>query len=218
MYTFFIKKLRACHQIQSHLSEDLIRTFSSQLFSGLAYLHSKSIVHRDIKPANLLVNMATKSLIICDLGTAKKFSTDQMSVSYVGSRFYRAPELLIGSRKYKAAIDIWSAGCVIAEMLLDCPLFQGNDNIDQLVEIIRVLGYPTKEDLDSFDSTDVIPKKIKKLSSLAIILPMKIDPDLFKLLESIFVYNPNHRPTARECLNSPYFSKYNDLIAENNQS
>jgi serine/threonine protein kinase len=204
------KELKKCQLLQSPISAELIKKFSFQLLLGLEYLHSKGIVHRDIKPGNLLVNMEKQELKICDFGISKKINDQTIVSSYIGSRYYRAPELLLGSKKYSFAIDIWAAGCVIAEMLLgNVPLFQGNDNKDQLVEIIRLLGYPNEEDLNSFDWKIKPPRGIKRLSSLKQVLPHKIDSDLFQLLANIFVFNPQIRPTAKQCLQSNYFKDLN---------
>lgn len=86
-------------------------------------------------------------LKICDFGSAKKLSPNEPNISYICARCYRAPELLFGATEYSTQIDVWSAGCLIAEMLNGKPLFLGNTAVDQLVEIIKVLGSPTKEDV-----------------------------------------------------------------------
>lgn len=208
------KEIKYSQKFQQLFSPQIVKKFSFQLFLGLAYLHSIKIAHRDIKPDNLLVDMTNSILKICDFGSAKKFEEDDsISVSYIASRWYRAPELLLGSRKYKFSVDIWSAGCVIAEMLLENgALFQGNNNDDQLIEIIRMLGYPTDEDMQSFDSSKCLPEGVEKILSLELALPQSIDPLLFDLLSAIFVYNTSTRPTAMECLKFPYFDELANQI------
>ena len=105
-------------------------------------------MHRDIKPQNLLVDPTCHILKICDFGSAKKISEEsKQSVSYICSRYYRAPELIIGAREYGTAIDIWSAGCVIAELLKGEALFMGELANSQLIEIIKKLGSPTQEQI-----------------------------------------------------------------------
>ena len=123
----------------------LVKLYSYQMFRGLAYIHALGICHRDIKPQNLLVDPSTHTLKICDFGSAKKLVKGEPNVSYICSRYYRAPELIFGCTEYNNIIDVWSVGCVIAELLLGQPIFPGESGVDQLVEIIKVLGTPTKE-------------------------------------------------------------------------
>ncbi|KAJ2643563.1 glycogen synthase kinase 3, partial [Coemansia sp. RSA 1285] len=124
-----------------------VKLFMYQLFRSLNYIHSLGICHRDIKPQNLLVNSSTGVLKLCDFGSAKVLLAGEPNVSYICSRYYRAPELIFDAKNYTGKIDIWSAGCVMAELMLGQPLFPGESGIDQLVEIIKVLGTPTKEQI-----------------------------------------------------------------------
>lgn len=123
----------------------LIKMYSYHMFRGLAYIHSIGICHRDIKPHNVLVDPVKHVAKLCDFGSAKKLLPDESSVAYICSRYYRAPELIFGCTQYTNAIDVWSVGCVIAEMVLGRPLFPGGSGVDQLVEIVKILGTPTKE-------------------------------------------------------------------------
>lgn len=125
----------------------LVKVYMYQLARALAHIHGMGICHRDIKPQNLLVDPARHVLKLCDFGSAKVLIQGELNVAYICSRFYRAPELVFGSSDYSTAIDVWSFGCVLAELLLGSPLFPGSTGVDQLVEIIKVLGTPTKEEL-----------------------------------------------------------------------
>jgi serine/threonine protein kinase len=129
-----------------------VKLYLYQLCRALAHIHSLGICHRDIKPQNLLVHPVTQQLKLCDFGSAKALITGEPNVSYICSRYYRAPELIFGSTDYTTAIDIWSLGCVGAELLLGQPLFPGDSGVDQLVEIIKILGTPTKEEIQSMNS------------------------------------------------------------------
>ena len=105
----------------------LVKLYAYQLLRALNYMHRKNVMHRDIKPQNLLVDPTCHILKVCDFGSAKKLNVEESknSVSYICTRYYRAPELMFGSRTYNSSIDIWSAGCVIAELFLGEPLFKG---------------------------------------------------------------------------------------------
>ena len=113
------------------------------MFRALLYLQGVGICHRDIKPQNILVDTQTLDLKVCDFGSAKKLIKGEPNVAYICSRYYRAPELIFGADQYTVSIDVWSMACVIAEMVLGEPLFPGESAVDQLVEIIKVLGTPT---------------------------------------------------------------------------
>ncbi|XP_055703578.1 glycogen synthase kinase-3 beta-like isoform X2 [Phlebotomus papatasi] len=126
---------------------NFIRLYMYQLFRSLAYIHSLGICHRDIKPQNLLLDPETAVLKLCDFGSAKQLIQGEPNVSYICSRYYRAPELIFGAINYTSKIDVWSAGCVLAELLLGQPIFPGDSGVDQLVEIIKVLGTPTREQI-----------------------------------------------------------------------
>lgn len=146
-----------------------VKLYIYQLFRSLAYIHSQGICHRDIKPQNLLLDPSTGILKLCDFGSAKILIENEPNVSYICSRYYRAPELIFGATNYTTKIgnyflkslfcreytltvffffkDVWSTGCVMAELMLGQPLFPGESGIDQLVEIIKVLGTPTREQI-----------------------------------------------------------------------
>ena len=115
-----------------------VKLYMYQLARSLAHIHGLGICHRDIKPHNLLVDPVRQILKLCDFGSAKAFIKGEPNVAYICSRFYRAPELIFGSTDYSTAIDVWSQGCVFAELLIGSPIFPGSSGVDQLVEIIKV--------------------------------------------------------------------------------
>lgn len=127
-----------------HMPITVAKLYAYQILRGVAYIHSLGIVHRDLKPQNILVNTDTGEVKLCDFGSAKIPSKDEQSVSYIGSRYYRAPELIYESTEYRQGIDVWATACVIAEMLLAEPIFVGENNDDLLTNITDVLGKPTR--------------------------------------------------------------------------
>lgn len=133
--------------LQKSMERYYVRLYSYQIFRGLAYMHGMGIMHCDLKPQNLLLDGKTHGLRICDFGTARRLAAGEKRAMYVCSRYFRAPEIIFGSNCYNTAIDLWSAGCIVAEMIMKQPLFTGRDGIDQVVEIIKVLGTPTMQDL-----------------------------------------------------------------------
>jgi serine/threonine protein kinase len=189
-----------------------VKLFSYQMFAGLAYLHGEGISHRDLKPQNMLVDKTTGELKICDLGSAKRLLPTEQSVSYIASRYYRAPELMYDCVHYTSAVDIWAAGCCIAEMLMSgMPLFIGQSSSGQLQEIAKVLGPPTEDDLSSFPHNAMIELDVEKSATLEGILPRHAPPDIVDLLRAIFVYRPGKRPTARECMGHYTFDELFEL-------
>lgn len=118
-----------------------------QILRGLNYIASLSIAHRDIKPQNILVDLNKNRAVVCDFGSAKQLVPGQPNLAYICSRCYRAPELIFGATDYTSQIDIWSTGCVLVEMINDEPPFIGDSQIDQLIQIIKILGTPPKDDI-----------------------------------------------------------------------
>jgi len=122
-----------------------------QVARSLAYIHEMGICHRDIKPQNLLLDPNSHVVKLCDFGSAKMLVKGESNIAYICSRYYRAPELIFGATDYTTAIDTWSFGCVFAELMLGQPLFPGDSNVDQLVEIIKVVGTPTREEIQAMN-------------------------------------------------------------------
>lgn len=100
------------------------------MLRGIGYIHASGICHRDIKPQNVLIDPQNHLLKLCDFGSAKKLIKGEPNVSYICSRYYRAPELIFGNPDYSNQIDVWSVGCVIAELMLGHPIFPGDNGVD----------------------------------------------------------------------------------------
>lgn len=186
-----------------------------QLFRGLAYIHSAGVVHRDLKPSNLLLN-ADCALQICDFGLARLVSemsqnTDTRMTEYVSTRWYRAPEVILGDPKYGQAIDIFSCGCILAELIMRRPIFPGRDYINQLNLIMNVLGTPNEEVLSRIDNkaardyVEQQPKQIPKDLRQAFPEFKQIDERCLDLMKRCLDMDAQKRPTAEECMRHPYF-------------
>ncbi|AYU78743.1 protein kinase, putative [Leishmania donovani] len=135
----------------NHLPLRWVKVVLFQLARALAFMHVRHVCHRDLKPANVLVDPDTGRVQVCDFGSAKQIArpAEEKNVSYICSRYYRAPELLFGALHYGCAVDMWSFGCIAAELLRESgkPLFRGCTSIDQMAELFKVLGAPSKREM-----------------------------------------------------------------------
>ncbi|TRM61702.1 kinase-like domain-containing protein [Schizophyllum amplum] len=185
-----------------------IKLYMYQLMRSLSYIHSVGICHRDIKPQNLLLNPATGVLKLCDFGSAKILVAGEPNVSYICSRYYRAPELIFGATNYTTNIDIWSTGCVMAELMLGQPLFPGESGIDQLVEIIKVLGTPTREQIKTMNPNYMEHKfpQIKPHPFSKVFRP-RTSPEAIDLVAKLLEYTPSARLSAVESMVHPFFDE-----------
>jgi len=189
----------------------LIKVYIYQLARALTYLHAIGICHRDIKPQNLLIDPNTQELKLCDFGSAKRLVKGESNVAYICSRYYRAPELIFGATEYTEQIDIWSMGCVFAELLLGHPLFPGESGVDQLVEIIKIMGTPTKEQvmLMNPNYTELKFPQVK-VHSWQKVFRSKAPPEAIDLISKLLVYNPKDRLKAVNVLTHPFFDELRD--------
>ncbi|XP_022917595.1 mitogen-activated protein kinase ERK-A [Onthophagus taurus] len=202
------------------LSNDHICYFLYQILRGLKYIHSANVLHRDLKPSNLLLN-TTCDLKICDFGLARVADPDHdhtgFLTEYVATRWYRAPEIMLNSKGYTKSIDIWSVGCILAEMLSNRPIFPGKHYLDQLNHILGVLGSPSQEDLDC-----IINEKARGyLQSLPfkpkvpwVKLFPTADPKALDLLDKMLTFNPHKRIGVEEALAHKYLEQYYDPADE----
>ena len=205
------------YQSRKQLDPFISKLYAYQMLLSLKYLHSKGIAHRDIKPQNILVNLKNNAIKICDFGSAKKLEPGQKSISYICSRFYRAPELIFGATDYTSQIDVWSMGCVIAELVLGRPIFPGATTSDQLVEIIKILGTPTKDDICGMNPQFKDHKfpEIKSIPLEKIFKNREIPEFFLDLISKLLVYNPTKRFTAEKALEHTYFDEIKKIEKNN---
>ncbi|KAJ5788293.1 hypothetical protein N7457_003283 [Penicillium paradoxum] len=219
------------------VEDQFAQYFMYQIMRGLKYLHSAGVIHRDLKPSNILVN-ENCDLKICDFGLARV--QELHMTGYVSTRYYRAPEIMLTWRKYTEKVDIWSAGCIFAELLLGEPLFPGKNHINQFCVIADLLGNPPEEvisnitsenvsiseyadfnvhfswnfDADSFKTLNFIkslPKRDRKPMSQVI---PRANADATNLIDKMLEFDPQVRLTATETLSSPYLAPYHDPTDE----
>eukprot|EP00064_Thunnus_orientalis_P012024 superscaffoldBa00001797_g12057 len=196
------------------LSEDRVQFLVYQMLKGLKYIHSAGIIHRDLKPGNLAINPDCE-LKILDFGLARQ--ADSEMTGYVVTRWYRAPEVILNWMHYTQTVDIWSAGCIMAEMLLGKPLFKGNDHLDQLREIMKITGTPAADFVIKLQSQDArnyirsLPKVPKK--DLHTIFS-KASSNAVCVLEKMLLLDPEQRVSASEALDLPFFSEFRDTEEE----
>ncbi|KXS12663.1 mitogen-activated protein kinase HOG1 [Gonapodya prolifera JEL478] len=192
------------------LEKQFIQYFLYQILRGLKYIHSAGVVHRDLKPSNILVN-ENCDLKICDFGLARV--TESQMTGYVSTRYYRAPEIMLTWQKYDEAVDIWSAGCILAEMIEGKPLFPGKDHVHQFSIITELLGTPPADVIQTIGSENTLrfvqslPRRTK------IPFPQRFahaDPLAVDLLERMLVFDPRKRIKAAEALAHPFLAPYHD--------
>ncbi|KAG6497975.1 hypothetical protein ZIOFF_045881 [Zingiber officinale] len=179
------------------------------------YIHSANVLHRDLKPSNLLLN-ANCDLKICDFGLARTSSETDFMTEYVVTRWYRAPELLLNSSEYTAAIDVWSVGCIFMELMDRKPLFPGRDHTNQLNLLMGVIGTPDEADL-TFLSENArrylrhLPRHPRQS------FPQKfphIHPTAIDLVERMLTFDPRKRITVEDALAHPYLASLHDISDE----
>lgn len=207
------------------LGDNMVKKFMSQLVEGVKYCHCHRVLHRDLKPQNLLIDR-DGNLKLADFGLARAFGVPLRTYTHeVVTLWYRAPEILLGGRQYSTGVDLWSVGCIFAEMCTRKPLFPGDSEIDEIFKIfryvfkttrsypsqctkigIRLLGTPNDHDWPGVTSfPDFKPSFPKWNRDTSRPLVSGLDINGLDLLESMLVYDPAGRISAKQALNHPYF-------------
>jgi mitogen-activated protein kinase 15 len=186
-------------------------------------MHTAEVLHRDLKPSNLLLNSECLCKV-ADFGLARSIAMlesekvdNPVLTDYVATRWYRAPEILLGSQKYTKGVDMWSVGCILGELLGGKPMFPGSSTMNQLDRIIEITGTPSPEDIEAIQS----PFAATMLDSLTPTEPRNL-ADVFPnataealdLLRQSLQFNPEKRITAEQALEHPYVEQFHDLALE----
>ena len=208
------------------LLEDMRQPFSTaevkavmkQLLRGLSHMHDQWIFHRDLKTSNILYNNKGQ-VKICDFGLARTYGSPLKEYTQlVVTLWYRAPELLLDEGVYSPAIDVWSMGCIMAELLTRKPLFKGKTELELIDKVFSVLGTPTDESWPGFSQMKLVRKvrfKRHPYSQLRKMFPkfafsggqVTLSDKGFDLLEGMLCYDPSRRLTAKEALDHPWFTE-----------
>ncbi|EGO01795.1 hypothetical protein SERLA73DRAFT_166309 [Serpula lacrymans var. lacrymans S7.3] len=204
-----LKKYMDQHGDRGALDPMTVRSFMYQLLKGTSFCHENRVLHRDLKPQNLLINRKGE-LKLGDFGLARAFGVPVNTFSNeVVTLWYRAPDVLLGSRTYNTSIDVWSCGCIFAEMISGVPLFRGRDNQDQLLHIMRIVGTPEDRVLRKIatESPEITLKQYPRYPKTPFqqVLP-KASAQAIDLLERLLQFDPSKRMTATEALSHPYFT------------
>eukprot|EP00656_Telonema_subtile_P052483 TRINITY_DN7334_c0_g1_i1.p1 TRINITY_DN7334_c0_g1~~TRINITY_DN7334_c0_g1_i1.p1 ORF type:complete len:514 (-),score=75.26 TRINITY_DN7334_c0_g1_i1:304-1845(-) len=210
----------------NELQNERIPSFTYQLIRGLKFIHSAGIMHRDIKPSNILVNPETGTLKLADFGLAiGPAGTSHQLINYVVTRWYRAPELLLDNEEYGCAIDMWSVGCILIEMLLRKPLLKGKSSKDQLRLILSLLGKPSTEDCEFIQKdryrdmllkmTDRPPVPWERVLEQGGALDVSPPPfPCLDLVDCLLKFSPERRLNATDALAHPFFNELRDIDNE----
>jgi len=199
-----------------------------QLFKATKFLHSGNVIHRDQKPSNILLDSQCNCKL-ADFGLARSLSLkespelngdgDACLTDYVATRWYRAPEILLASKKYTAGVDMWSLGCILAEMILGKPLFPGTSTINQIEKIVTTIALPTQKDVKEICSDYAQSILDKAMTMKRRPLPDMLGgestgKDAINLIETLLKFNPAQRLTAHAALRHPYVARFHNSSQE----
>ncbi len=201
------------------LTDQHFQYFLYQILRALKYVHSANVLHRDLKPSNLLVN-TNCDLAVCDFGLARGFHVEGQDTltEYVVTRWYRAPELLCDCPYYGKAVDIWSIGCIFAELLTHEAFFRGDNPQHQLEVIVSRLGCPSREKLDFIESESALSSVLKysgcRPPSFTSLFPKGSSPLALDLLRRMLQFHPDDRISVENALRHPYLKDFHGQMAE----
>jgi len=204
--------------IRANILEEIHKQYIIyQILKALKYIHSGDLIHRDLKPSNILLNSECHAKV-ADFGLARSVAADNnddgnnpVLTEYVATRWYRAPEILLGSTKYSKAVDMWSVGCILGELIVGKAIFPGTSTLNQIERVLELIGKPKPEDIESIESQlawNIIGSiNITKKKSFHSFFP-KASETALDLIRKLLSFNPNNRLTAEESLKHKYVEQF----------
>ncbi|KAK1281979.1 Cyclin-dependent kinase B2-2 [Acorus calamus] len=210
MDTDLKKYIRSFRSMGSTLPPQTVKILMYQLCKGLAFCHGRGVLHRDLKPHNLLMDRKTMMLKIADLGLSRAFTVPLKKYTHeILTLWYRAPEILLGATKYSTPVDMWSVGCIFAELITTQALFPGDSELQQLLHIFRLLGTPNEEvwpGVSKLANWHEFPQWNPQ--DLSRVVP-SLDAEGVDLLSKMLQYEPSKRISAKKAMEHPYFDGLN---------
>jgi len=202
--------------IRANILEEIHKQYIIyQIMKCLKYMHSADLLHRDLKPSNVLLNSECH-VKVADFGLArsvhaKNKDSAPILTEYVATRWYRAPEILLGSTKYTKGVDMWSIGCILAEIYLGKPLFPGTSTLNQIERVLEVTGRPSKDDIASIQGPQagaiIDSLKVTKHRNVKDMFPT-MGAEGVDLMKKLLQFNPMKRPTIEMALKHPYVAQF----------
>ncbi|KAF9764800.1 Cyclin-dependent kinase 1 [Nosema granulosis] len=194
------------------LQPHIIKKMAHQLVTSIHFCHSRNIFHRDLKPQNILVD-SSGNIKLADFGLGRLASIPlRVYTSEVVTLWYRPPELLLGAKYYDSSVDVWSAACIIAEIILLKPLFPGDSEIDQLFKIFKILGTPNNQTWHNVETLQNFQKEFPKWKPMDLYEILDGEADLVHLISKMLTYDPLQRFTAQQALDHKYFRGLEPII------
>ena len=214
--------------IRARILEDIHKKYIIyQTLKALKFIHSADIIHRDLKPSNIFIN-ADSRVKLGDFGLARTLHSGKngfggIITDYVATRWYRAPEMLLGSVDYGKPIDMWSVGCILYELIVGKPLLTGRSTKEMISLMFEITGFPDRKEYNEVKNEYEIPleyenllsEKFKKKKSIkSLVSGYCNDPQAIDLMTKLLQFNPKNRPTAEQALEHPYVSAFHDPSEE----
>ena len=214
--------------IRANILEEIHKQYILwQSLKALKYMHSADLLHRDMKPSNLLLN-SDCLMKVADFGLARSLHANRSDLAgaltdYVATRWYRAPEILLGAPKYTFAVDMWAVGCILGEMLSGRPIFPGSSTMNQLEKILELVGAPNDDQVGKIStysqgiyeqvSSAIKENKTTPLQRFKVQFP-QASADAIDLMIRLLEFDPNKRITAQQALEHPYIAQFHDPSVE----
>ncbi|XP_046869000.1 cyclin-dependent kinase 1 isoform X2 [Drosophila willistoni] len=210
-----LKKYMDSLPTEKQMDSKLVQSYLYQITNAISFCHRRRVLHRDLKPQNLLIDK-NGIIKVADFGLGRSFGIPVRIYTHeIVTLWYRAPEVLLGSHRYSCPVDIWSIGCIFAEMATRKPLFQGDSEIDQLFRMFRILKTPTEDIWPGVTSLPDYKNTFPRWSTNQLTNQLKnLDDNGIDLIQKMLIYDPVHRISAKDILEHTFFKGFQaDLVS-----